>query len=233
MMSWKATVFDLFGTLVMPFRKTEHTAAVHGCARILGVDPEACHQAWVDSFPDRVRGRFGSVAENFGWILERLEARPHPQACAEAARSYLGFTRDSLKPLPGVVDALEQIKRAGYRIGLLTNCAPDVPEAFRESELHPFFDAAVFSSVSGCVKPEPRSYQLIAAELGAEPADVLYVGDGSDRELTGAEQAGMAPVLVTPLLDNTYDTARADVAEWTGRRFGTVPDVLSLLQAAR
>lgn len=231
-MKWHSVVFDLFGTLVPPFRKREHAEAIRRCAKPLGIDPESCLSAWADTFPRRVVGEFASVADNFRWIAESAGGAAHPDAHPEAARLYAEFTRDSLVPLPGVTDTLGEIAASGRRLGLLTNCAPDVPELFPESELGPFFDVTVFSCRARLVKPSRESYDLVRDGLPTGPGEILYVGDGSDRELSGALAAGMHPVLVTPSLHNTYDDQRPEVVHWTGERIATIPDVLRLLDDA-
>ena len=42
-MRYSEVLFDLYGTLVPPFRMREHKAVVRECADILGVDFEECH----------------------------------------------------------------------------------------------------------------------------------------------------------------------------------------------
>src|SRR4051812_21191843 len=38
-------LFDLFGTLVAPFRMREHTEAIRECAELLGIGFEECHRS--------------------------------------------------------------------------------------------------------------------------------------------------------------------------------------------
>ncbi|WP_194890875.1 HAD family hydrolase [Catenulispora pinisilvae] len=228
-MTFEAVVFDLFGTLVPPFRKAEHTEAIRGCARVLGMDFEACHALWIESFGQRTSGGFASVADNFAWMGDRTGVRLDPQACRAAAVQYGEFTRAGLEPLEGVERTLAALKTAGLRLGLLTNCAPDVPSILAETAWGSRFDAAVFSCTARVSKPEPRSYELVLDRLGIPAGAVLYVGDGSDGELRGAAAAGLHPVLVTPDLTNTYDRTRPDVESWTGPRIATIPDVLGYL----
>ena len=62
--------------------------------------------------------------------------------------------------------------------------------------LAPLFDVAVLSFDVGMAKPDPRIYELATERLGVAANDCLYVGDGSDGELSGAAQAGMTAVLM-------------------------------------
>ncbi|MFG1864110.1 HAD family hydrolase [Microbispora bryophytorum] len=230
-MTWRAVVFDLFGTLVPPFRKAEHSSAIRECALTLGLDFELCHGLWVESFPYRVSGDFESVAANFAWIGERAGITLGQENCRAAAEQYADFTQASLQPLDGVERTLATLKEAGLRMGLLTNCAPDVPEVLPRTPLGAYFDTTVFSCSARVRKPERLSYELVLEQIRTQPVRTLYIGDGSDEELRGAAEAGLHPVLVTPSLANTYDSRRPEVENWTGSRVATIPDVLTFLDA--
>jgi putative hydrolase of the HAD superfamily len=49
----------------------------------------------------------------------------------------------------------------------------------------------VFSFAVGVVKPDPRIYLNAIEQLGVKPEDALYIGDGGDDELAGAQRAGL------------------------------------------
>ncbi len=231
-MKHRAVVFDLYGTLVPPFPMAEHIQAVKDTSAVLGIDVDFSHRLWTDSYPRRVGGEFASITEYFAWFGTQAGVDVPLEACAEAAARYAGFTKASLVPLPGVVETLAAITASGRTLGLLTNCTPDVADLFPTTGMGPFFSATVFSSIARLTKPSPASYRLVLDRLGADPADVLYVGDGSDGELSGAEAAGLTAVLVTPSLHNTYDQHRPEVEGWQGVRIATIPDVLGVLETA-
>jgi len=50
----------------------------------------------------------------------------------------------------------------------------------------------------GLSKPDPRIYQLACERLEVEPNDCMFVGDGANDELAGAQQVGMRAVCVLP-----------------------------------
>lgn len=66
------------------------------------------------------------------------------------------------------------------------------------------------------MKPEPAIYRAALDALHLLPDQTLYVGDGSDEELSGAARCGMRPVLISIDLSNTYDAQRKDVDAWSG-----------------
>jgi hypothetical protein len=55
------------------------------------------------------------------------------------------------------------------------------------------------------------------------------VGDGSSRELTGASQVGMHPVLIRVPYEDTYDAYRFDPEEWQGATISALKDILTLV----
>lgn len=88
---------------------------------------------------------------------------------------------------------LRRLRTGGVRIGLVSNCTADVSDMLAGSALGGLFDVEIFSATAGMMKPDPRIYLLAAESLGVEPQRCLYVGDGSDHELSGAAAAGMTP----------------------------------------
>jgi putative hydrolase of the HAD superfamily len=138
----------------------------------------------------------------------------------------LAMARRALVPRRGAVETLTELGARGIRRGLLSVCSEDVPAVWAESELAPHLDATVFSATSGLVKPDPRSYELACAALGVRPDQALFVGDGANDELAGAERAGLRAVLV-------HRPGRAPIwpglDDWHGPRISSLPQVLELL----
>ena len=50
---------------------------------------------------------------------------------------------------------LDELRLAGWRIGLVSNVTSETPDRWRESKLPPYFDAVAFSSELGVAKPDP------------------------------------------------------------------------------
>ena len=105
-------------------------------------------------------------------------------------------------------------------IGLITVCSEDVPLLWPETAFQGLFDAEVFSSSVGLRKPDPRIYRLALGELGVEPAEAVFVGDGANDELAGAERVGMTAVGLE---------RAGEELEWDGLRIRALPELLDLL----
>ena len=96
-----------------------------------------------------------------------------------------------------VVQTLHVLKRAGYRIGLITNCAYDEIAAWDSSELAGLVDVPIFSCVEGLIKPDPAIYKLACDRLGVDVSAAVFVGDGGSDELRGADAAGLKAIWAT------------------------------------
>ena len=74
-------------------------------------------------------------------------------------------------------------------------------------------------------KPDPRIYEICCEWLGIEPAECLFVGDGANDELPGAERVGMTAVqLRVPGEELTESGQR-----WQGRAIERLDEVLELV----
>jgi putative hydrolase of the HAD superfamily len=228
-MRYSGVLFDLFGTLIPPFRMHEHMATLRACAHILELSFEECHHHWGETFPQRARGEFVSVADNFRWIARQTGRRLPPRALTQAEAVYEQFTAESLVPVPGAIETLAWLTSCRLRIGLVSNCAPDIPRMWSTSIFAKYFDYCAFSCQVGAVKPDPTIYRAALDALRLLPAQTLYVGDGSDEELSGAARCGMRPVLIAIDLSNTYDAQRKDVATWSGPIIRALPELSGLV----
>ena len=93
------------------------------------------------------------------------------------------LTRSALVPTPGAIPTLVELRRRGIATGLVSNCTEEVALVWAETPFAGLFDVEVFSATAGCIKPDPKIYELACAELGVEPAECLFVGDGANDEL--------------------------------------------------
>lgn len=227
-MPYAGVLFDLFGTLVAPYRTREFKEIMRSCAAQLGISFEDCYRFSGVTYPRRIRGELASMADNFAEIARLAGRRASRDAARKAEDLFERFTLESLAPVDGTLELLEWLTDRGLRIGLVTNCAPDVPKLWDRLAFARYFDHCAFSCRVGAVKPEPEIYRAALDALDLRPEETLYVGDGSDNELTGAAGCGLRPVLVTADLSNTFDAQRSDVDRWTGPRIRTLAELRAL-----
>jgi putative hydrolase of the HAD superfamily len=150
-----------------------------------------------------------------------------PDAMADVMSYRADFVRHCLVPRAGAVETLAELRARGYKIGLITVCTEDVELLWPESAFAGLFDAEIFSNAVGLSKPDPRIYQLCCDELGVEPREAVFVGDGANDELEGARRVGLRPILIhRPGEDPVW----AEVRAWDGLRMTSIPEVLEVLE---
>ena len=214
-MPYKAVVFDLYGTLVGNFSLQAYNKVQEEMAKILGVPYPKFWQAMGDTIKDRSLGNL-SPEENIVEVCRRLGAKADRTQIEQTVFLRNEFTRNSIIPKPEVLEALALLKRKNLYIGLITNCNSAVPRFFPESPLAQYIDAPVFSCEEQIKKPSPRIYEIACERLNVQPQACLYVGDGSDTELSTAAALGMLPILKRTDLTDVYDPHRPEVENWQG-----------------
>jgi putative hydrolase of the HAD superfamily len=136
------------------------------------------------------------------------------------------FVRTCLVPREGAVETLEELRARGLKVGLITVCTEDVELLWPESEFAGLFDAEIFSNAIGLSKPDPRIYLACCGQLGVEPGEAVFVGDGANDELEGARRVGLLPILIHK---PGQDPIWPEVRTWTGPRVNSIPEVLEHL----
>ena len=139
------------------------------------------------------------------WASQRGYAvsRERIEAAVEAIGHH--WVGGALAPLPGALEAVETLCRAGYRLGLLSNCwipAPFCRLEFERQGFAEFFDFAVFSSGVTYRKPSLVTYEaaLMAAYPDGWPTSlsrVLFVGDSPSCDVIGPARMGIRTALVS------------------------------------
>ncbi len=83
---------------------------------------------------------------------------------------------------PCMVQALDTVKAAGFKIACLTNnvVSTEEPATERQAEVRSImhkFDHVVESSKVGCRKPEPRFYEIACELLQVSPTECVFLDD--------------------------------------------------------
>jgi putative hydrolase of the HAD superfamily len=212
---YRAVIFDLWQTLV-PWPVEGAQRMYDGLAAHFGAEPDRFKELWLTGRRDR---ELGPMEPHLRTLAEQLGSESDLAAAVGLRRDW---TREHLVPRPDAVPTLEELRRRGHLLGMISACTEEVPEIWDETPFRGLFDSTVFSCSVGVSKPDPRIYQLCAEELGVQSAHCLFVGDGANDELRGAERAGMTALqLRAPGEGLTEEGER-----WTGRYVERLSDVL-------
>lgn len=216
-MRYRAVIFDLWQTLVR--WPTESANKMYAqLAETWGADPETLNEVW---FRRRRERELGPIEPHLRSIADEL-------GLAGSLKEVMAVRRDwtfrSLVPRPDAVSTLEKLRRRGHKLGMISACSQDVPEVWERTPFGKLFDSAVFSCSVGVSKPDPRIYEISCEELGVAARDCLFVGDGANDELPGAERAGMTALQ----LRAPGEPLTAEGERWPGRYVSQLSDVLEL-----
>jgi putative hydrolase of the HAD superfamily len=95
-----------------------------------------------------------------------------------------------------VLPVLDELRRQGIGIGVVTNGARDLDEFIDHHGLREHVDVAVSSRAHGRVKPHESIFRAALDELGVEPEDAAMVGDSPEDDIEGARALGMRALLL-------------------------------------
>ncbi|MCL2211395.1 MAG: HAD family hydrolase [Treponema sp.] len=88
-----------------------------------------------------------------------------------------------------VIETLEELKKAGYKLGLLSDFPPEVKLEYLN--ISGFWDAVLCSEHSGALKPHPLSFSEMADAMNLQAENIMYVGNSHPYDIAGAAGAGM------------------------------------------
>jgi putative hydrolase of the HAD superfamily len=115
---------------------------------------------------------------------------------ASAVNAYVKEKYLHLKPYPGVLETLRELKRQGYKLGVVSDGVRlKARMRLNEAGLDGYFDAVVTYEDTGKQKPAREPFLRICDELGVNPEECLMVGDWPERDVQGGRLAGMKTCL--------------------------------------
>lgn len=218
----RAVLFDLWQTLaVWPEEKS--SALRRAWARTLDVPVDRVDELWYGGDLYRLR-ETGPIAPAIAALHEAVGATAEVD---EIVARRLDLTRGALVPVAGAVATVRELRDRGVATGLISNCTEEVALVWDDTPFAGLFDVTVFSATARCMKPDAQIYGLALEALEVPARATLFVGDGANDELAGAERVGMTPVLFHPEGQGPlWDGLRG----WTGLRVTSIPQVLDLLE---
>jgi HAD superfamily hydrolase (TIGR01549 family) len=99
---------------------------------------------------------------------------------------------DQISLFPDVTEAIDTLRRWGYRLAACSNLASDYVPIVRKSL--PSLDAYVMSCEVGAVKPEPAIYRRLCEMLQLAPEQIMFVGDSLRCDVDDPKNFGMSSV---------------------------------------
>lgn len=152
-------------------------------------------------------------------IVERISDRHVP------------LRSQSMAPFPDADAALGEIKRAGYKLAAVSNTEQSddsqLDDILTRAGLRHHFDIVVTSISVGERKPAPGMFLTALEQLDCIAEEAMMVGDDARVDIAGANQLGMATVLV--IRPGSKGLVDGIPASFTVMSLGEIPEILSRL----
>jgi len=98
--------------------------------------------------------------------------------------------------LPGALDTVSRIAKAGIQRAYLSNIWPPFYEHFRRSFLSEATNLQFLSFQMGRMKPDPEFFREALRQLAVPPEEVVMIGDTYKNDIRPAIELGMRTVWV-------------------------------------
>jgi len=115
--------------------------------------------------------------------------------------------REGLVCSEGTLDAVRELRDAGFAIGCVTNTLADTATIRGMLRAHGFEElmrSVVVSADEGWRKPHPSLFEKALRETGAAAGEAVFVGDSPLHDIAGAKAVGMGAVLTQQYVTRPY-----------------------------
>jgi phosphoglycolate phosphatase len=186
----KVVLIDLDGTLIDTVGDIIHAANL--MRGTLGFQP--LDAALIRNFVGK--GITNLVAKTLKDAVGEVGPTALKVAVANFERQYETCFVDTSKPYPGVLDGLNALKGAGFRLGCVTNKVEKFTLPLLEKTgLRDYFEIVVSGDSLPEKKPHPMQLKHAAEFFECKPIEMLLIGD-SINDAQAARAAGSAVFIV-------------------------------------
>jgi putative hydrolase of the HAD superfamily len=191
----KAVLFDLDGTLldrdtsVKKFVEDQHT-------RLSSVLSHIPKKIFAERFIELEQNGYVWKDKVYLKLAEELAVRRMPPG--ELLDDYLTQFKHHCTPFPNLVSTLDELKKKGLRLGLVTNgYGVFQNDTIKALEIKEYFDAILISEMEGLRKPDPNLFERAAERLNVKTTECMFVGDHPKNDVEAAKNTGMLAVWKT------------------------------------
>ncbi len=185
--------FDCYGTLI-----DWNGGIRRELARLFGeADAPRLLQRYHELEPVVQAEAYRRYADVLTLTLERL-ALDEGLALPDRERDGLARSLPSWEPFPDVRDALEELRRRGWRLAILSNSDRDLIAASRERLGVPFDETVVAEEIDS-YKPAHRHWEEFFARTGADRQRHVHVAQSHFHDIVPATELGLRTVWINRL----------------------------------
>jgi putative hydrolase of the HAD superfamily len=97
---------------------------------------------------------------------------------------------------PDVLPALEQWRRIGIQLGIVSNFDSRLNHVLDALKLREFFTSITISTQIGVAKPDPQIFTAALEKHYCDAQDAWHIGDSFRQDYQGARSAGLRAILI-------------------------------------
>ncbi len=187
-MEVKAVIFDMFETLITQYNSPLYFREQMAADASLSV--EDFQKIWQQSENDRTLGK--TTLENVVRDILTQNGKYSEKLLNKIVSKRTETKRDLFCHMhEEIIPMMEELRRRGLKIGLISNCYSEEAMVIRDSCLAKYFDAMCLSYEQGVKKPDREIFLRCVEMLEVKCEECIYVGDGGNNELEAAREVGM------------------------------------------
>lgn len=206
MRTYDAVFLDAQGTLLQPRTSTAaiYAEACRSCGGTAGI-AEIGHilrRLWME-FRQSAQGQTSldtseEITQNW-WrsynlaVFDRLGMKEGRERFVQLLWDSFGST-DSWRTFPEVEPVLAELRRRGYRLGVVSNWDSRLTPICDSLGITGHMEFVLASAVVGVEKPDRRIFEMALARMGVAADRAIHVGDDFEADVLGARGAGVAAV---------------------------------------
>ena len=128
--------------------------------------------------------------------VRALILKHHPNDIKAINFIFDHFEEEMLQPIDDTVKAVKALKKAGYKLYILSNIHQDLfhKRAHDYHEIFSLFSGAVLSGEEHCLKPDPAIYHILFKCYNLTPSNCLFIDD-SPANIETARKLGMEGIV--------------------------------------
>jgi HAD superfamily hydrolase (TIGR01549 family) len=200
--------FDLFETLVTMYNP--RSASRPSVADRLGLATDAFEAEWRTVRSGRYTGALPDYRDALRNVCRSLRHVPDERVIQDLYEERLALFADACtRTSSEVVELLKHLAGRGVRVRVISNSVPEFVTNWLQSPILPLVQDVVFSHDVGFAKPQPEIYLLACRRASVSPRRAIFVGDGDNNELAGAEHVGIRAYWATWFLDQWPHNGRS------------------------
>lgn len=145
---------------------------------------------------ETLTGEYRDFGEIGAAVLKMIAQEFSTEISEERIKEILEKITD-LDPHPEVPEALEELRKAGFKLVALTNGGKDtVGKQLKNAKLRSYFEAVYSVEAVGKFKPHPETYHYLLEKENTQPEDSMLIA-AHGWDITGAQRAGLQTAFIS------------------------------------